>query len=215
MFHLLILLILLLGICAVDGSDEKADQKDQNYQEDDYDDNYFMKLLEQESNEKHEEKNESKEVTLDKNDSPEMSFLKKYGINSERDLKNVQMNDPIKYMKIQTDLMSQNLEQVQSQKLAEFEQKLNIQKLLVKVEGEGYNSKDFAAFCQYNEIKASDKAFELYKKSTNKPNKSKFDDIKKQADIQSKGKDEIMPDKAKDIKVNDYESRAHKIAGII
>ncbi len=190
------------------------DEPNDNIQEDDYDDNYFMKLFEQESPEK-QEKKEPKEVTPDYNDSPEMSFLKKYGINSEQDLKNVQMNDPVKYMKIQTDLMSQNLEQVQSQKLAEFEQKMNIQKLLVNVEAEGYNSKDFAAFCQYNEIKASDKAFELYKKSTNKPNKSKFDEIKKQAEIQSKGKDEILPDKAKEIKVNDYESRAHNIAGII
>lgn len=228
MIILLFLMMITFVIICTTADEKQTDPEDQKKEEsqssdsedDSANDSYFIDLLKSDTipdDQKKEDQTPQKRDQIDSfSDSDDMALkvIQKFNLKDYSDFAKLKDENPSLYFKVHAEITKQQLNVIRDQQLLEMESRLNLKSVLITVENQGFNTQDFIAFCKYYQMSANEKSFDLYKKQVQKPNKEKFDQIKKQSEIQKNSKPEINPEAAKDTK-NDYVKRALDISRII
>jgi hypothetical protein len=187
-------------------------------------DNYFSTLLEKE---KENQKDDSKptpepekqkkpifesKTNYDKNET--LRVLNENGVKSFEEFAELQKNDFPKFLEIQNNILRNNLQKIQDDKLQELNRKIDQKAIFARCEAEGYPKKEFNSFLLYYGMTPNEKTLELFKKQVSKPNKSEFEKINNLSDMQKNDKKEIKPESTKPTE-NNYVKKTNDISKLI
>ena len=201
----------------LDNNDNKTDQVNLENQDDNVSD-YFVNLLNSTKEEQHNlsqkevKPNIQQQKEVKKFNNNSFAYAE-YGINSFEELEELKDSNINQYYAIQNEIILKQMKEFQQQTTEQFEHKLKVNSIISKAEADGYNSKDFLAYCNYLGCPVSDKSYDIYKKLNSKPNKKKFQELNNLANLQNNSNLDINSNKTSDN--NNSISRAIDLAKMI